>query len=179
MSQKYAYLFSFHPPSLHIIYFCVNIKKKAYGAFAPMKLHTFTVKLLSKSWSTVTTTKAGSDFLSLSQSCSFRHTSLYRFWCQTLYKLMFYRCRKAVNIPILYSSCMLMPNFPFSILALDTQSRSPLKNEIFTPFLYMEATSLYFDDRGPHCKYCMCRLRDSECDNANWFNPTLKKNTIL
>lgn len=85
------------------------------------KLHTFTVKPLSESWSTVTTTKAGSNFLSLSQSCSFHYTSLDRLRCQMLYKLLFYRCREAVNIPILCSSCMLMPNFSFSILALNGQ----------------------------------------------------------
>lgn len=147
------------------IYANYSVFEKLHQDALPQKLHTFTVKLLSKSWSTVTTTKAGSDFLSLSQSCSFHHTSLNRLRCLMLYKLLFYRCKEAVNIPILYSSCMLMQNISFSIPRwMVNSAQQPIKAwDIYSIPVYGD-NFLYFDDRRLHCNYYTCRVRNSAFD---------------
>lgn len=119
-----TFLISFSLPTVGQKVFPHWYERRTVHAF-PWKRNTFAVKRLSKSWSTVTAAKAGSDFLS--QSCYFHHSSLNRICCQALYKLLFYRCREAVNTPIVCRSCML-ENLSSSTLVLNGQ-RSPAAHE--------------------------------------------------
>lgn len=96
----------------------------------------YTVRLLC--WSTVTATKAGSDFLSW--SCYFHRSSLDRLPCQTLYKLLFDRCKEAWDAPTLHPPSVprsvFMAKFSCRIFGGEcpTQSGSP---EILTALQYV------------------------------------------
>lgn len=65
-----------------------------------------TLQVLLKFWSTGATSQ------------SIHSISVKQHWSQMLYGLLLYRCKEAVNIPILYSSSKLLPNASFHILVL-------------------------------------------------------------